>query len=62
MKIIWTDGYDRDYIDDKVVCENVRSNVEGEVMLAALRAAVKGSEDQWYKLVEDDYKLKKFES
>ncbi len=57
MKIIWVDGYNRESIADRLVCENIKYKPEGETMLEALRKKIKGDHSQWYLLVEDDKRL-----
>lgn len=57
MKIIWTDGFNRESVADKLVAENVREH-EGKIMIKALESACKGGdESDWYMLVPDDYRL-----
>ena len=61
MKIVCVDNYDREFYDDILVCENIRNEKFGNIMVDALNSR-EGSNSEWfYKLVEDDYKLFKFE-
>lgn len=55
MKIIWRDGYNRETIADRLVCDNIKSKAEAVIMLTALRDNI--NESQWYDIVEDDYIL-----
>ena len=61
MKIVCVDNYDREFYDDILVCENIRNEKFGNIMVDALNSR-EGSNSEWfYKLVEDDYTLFKFE-
>ncbi len=62
MKIIAIDNFDRDIVDDVLVCENVTGKMYGECMVKALNEEFSGSDmPRFFKLVPDAYKLKKFE-
>ena len=60
MKIIHIDGFDREgpLGDDSLVCDNV-NEFYGKRIVKWLCSSC-GDAD-WFKLVPDDYKLKKFE-
>jgi len=62
MKIISTDNFSRDEIDDQLICENV-SEVMAHFIVTALNETYCKSDDspRHYKMVPDDYKLKEFE-
>lgn len=57
MKIIGKDNFGRESVSDFLVCEKVRNNYVGKVMVDALNA--RGGDDgpTFFELVEDDYKL-----
>ena len=61
MKIVCVDNYDREFYDDILVCENIRNEKWGNVMVDALNSRKGENSELFYKLVEDDYKLFKFE-
>lgn len=57
MKIICVDNFDRDDKCDKLVCENV-SEYYGKYMTEFLNNKFSGDyAPDYYRLVEDDYKL-----
>lgn len=57
MKIIQTDNFDRDYISDRLIAENVNEHF-GKFLTKALNEKYGGSDSpEYYKLVPDDYKL-----
>lgn len=62
MKIISTDNFQRDYKSDSLVCENV-SEYYGEMIVKFLNKKNEDDEHNpnFYRLVENDYKLYKFE-
>ena len=60
MKIIMTDNYARDYVDDILICENV-SRVYGTIIVECLNNHITCTHDKYFILVNDDYKLVKFE-
>lgn len=57
MKIICMDNFARETIADRVVAENVKPGVEADAMLRGLIDTCWPNGPNWYKLVEDDYKL-----
>ena len=61
MKIVCVDNYDREFYDDILVCKNIRNEKWGNVMVDALNSRKGENSELLYKLVEDDYKLFKFE-
>jgi len=54
MKIIGTDNYDRDYISDKLIAENV-SEFWAKRIVEFMNE--KYCDDTFYKVVEDDQEL-----
>lgn len=60
MKIVMTDNYARDYVDDILICENV-GRVYGKIIVDCLNNHITGTCDKYFILVDDDYKLVKFE-
>lgn len=56
MKIIWTDGYARETIADRLVAENVPEVYAG-IMLEALKKHYKYDESNWFRIVPDDFRL-----
>lgn len=58
MKIIGVDNYDREYISDFLVCENVNKGYGNELVNYLNK---QDDQPRFYKLVEDDYKLYVFE-
>ncbi len=62
MKIIQSDNFDRDTIDDKLVAENITNTEMGNIMVDALNDRYSGDgAPHFYTLVDDDYKLKVWE-
>lgn len=61
MKIVWCDNFDREYISERVVAENIANDHEANIMLKALRATCSMHDANWYKLVADDYKVRRLE-
>ncbi len=62
MKIIQIDNFDRDYISDVLVCENV-NEFYGKIILDFLNKNHSTDTGQnYYRLVENDYKLYTFEN
>lgn len=60
MKIIWTDGLNRDHVNDNLIAEGITNEEYGDIMLKALRAS-RPYHSEWFLIVPDDHKLKKFE-
>ena len=60
-KIIRTDRFARESVDDELVCDNISNLVEAETMVAALRVSCTEWSTIWYELVDAKYKLRKFE-
>lgn len=58
MKIIAYSNHDKETVNDWVVAESIRPGRLAEVMLNALKATATDESDYYYKLVEDNYKLK----
>ncbi|MNK84465.1 hypothetical protein D3C87_1043140 [compost metagenome] len=57
MKIICKDNFDRESVNDRLVCENV-SEFYGSKIVYFLNDKFSGDySSDFYKLVEDDYKL-----
>lgn len=54
-KIIWCDGYNRDYISESLVAENIPNEGWGKKMLQALTDSC--SESDWFRLERQDYSL-----
>ena len=59
MKVIRTDNFNRDYIDDMLMDGPGLSKEEAEAKKKEYNAKNLDDED-WYIVVEDDYKLKEF--
>jgi hypothetical protein len=55
LKIVWHDGYGRDGISERLVATGIRTELEGNLMLEALRAGASAVDA--YKLVSADYRL-----
>lgn len=55
MKIICTDNYARESVADRLVAENVKSDDDAQIIIAALNA--KASHCEYYTIRDDDYKL-----
>ena len=60
MKIVMTYNYARDYVDDILICENV-SHAYGTIIVDYLNKPINRGYDKYFLLVNDDYKLIKFE-
>lgn len=60
MKIVMIDNYARDYVDDILICENV-SHAYGTIIVDCLNNPITCTHDKYFKLVNDDYELVKFE-
>jgi len=62
MKIIQIDNYDRDYISDVLVCENVNEYYGKKILDFLIKSLSNDTGQNYYRLVEDDYKLYTFEN
>lgn len=60
MKIVRVDNFDREIYDDVLICENV-SQYYGKDIVEFFNNREGEYSDWYYRLVEDDYKLFKFE-
>lgn len=60
MKIIAIDNFDRDWVSDILVCENV-NEYYGKKIVDYLNKEVGGNSQNFYILKEDDYKLYVYE-
>lgn len=60
MKIIAIDNFNRENVDDILVAENV-NRYYGKLIVDLLNQKFSVNYDWFYKLVDDDYKLYKFE-
>jgi len=56
MKIIDVDNYDRESVNDKLICENINT-FYGKSIVDKLNEESKGLAETFYKLVEDSYTL-----
>ena len=63
MKIIAVDNFNRDHVDDILIAEGIKEEEWGTCMLDALNAKFcdYDSAPYFYRLVEDNYELKKWE-
>jgi len=60
MKIIIVSNFDNEAVSDRLIAENV-SSVYGRTMVSALLDKFSGSSSpDFFRLVEDDYKLYEF--
>lgn len=60
-KIVAVDNFDRDYVDDILICENIHDRDKGELMLNALQSKFGGVDSKYfYKLVPQSYVLNVF--
>jgi hypothetical protein len=62
MKIIQIDNFDRDYISDVLVCENVNEYYGKKILDFLIKSLSNDTGQNYYRLVEDDYKLYTFEN
>jgi hypothetical protein len=61
MKIICVDNFDREAYSDSLICTNI-CKIYGEYLVNCLNNKYGGEQSpDYFKLVEDDYKLYKFE-
>src|SRR6476469_4367647 len=51
LKVVWHDGYGRDGISERLVATGIRTELEGNLMLEALRAGASAADA--YKLVSE---------
>lgn len=56
MKIICVDSFNRDYIPDTLIAENVHVHY-GKIIVGLLNERRRVHSQEYYKLVEDNYKL-----
>lgn len=56
MKIICVDNYNRELYNDLVIAENVHK-AYGKLIVDLLNESPRTSDEDYFKLVEDDYKL-----
>ena len=61
MKIICRDNYDRDNISDKLIAEHVNPHYGERIVRLLNTACLSAIHDEHFNLVDDDYKLYKFE-
>ena len=62
MKIVREDNFNRDYIPDYLVAENIQSEYYANVMCKALNQKYGSARAQFFFVVKpDDYALKRFE-
>ena len=62
MKIIGTDNFDRETVDDFLVCENLTEQRATFIVRALNIVYCKGDHSPtYYKAVDDEYKLRSFE-
>lgn len=57
MKIIKTDNYARETIADFLIADNITNKEYAEMMCNALCEHPKKRDDDWFKVVQDDYNL-----
>ena len=57
MKIIKVDNYDRELYDDKLIADNVTNVYYGKLITNLLNENPRRSDEDYFRLVEDDYKL-----
>ena len=56
MKVVCIDNYNRDYISDRLVCENV-SKFYGDIIVVCLNERIRAEGSDYFVLRPDDYKL-----
>lgn len=61
MKIIKVDNFCRDNRDDVLIAENIKNKYYGEKIVNLLNSKESVDSEDYFKLVEDDYKLYEFE-
>ncbi len=57
MKIVCCDNFGRENRAEKLVASNITDKVLAEILVSALQDYPLKSDQDWYKLVEDDYVL-----
>ena len=57
MKIISKDNYARDSVADVLICDNVRNEYVGKLMVSAINLDAGDHGSRFYELVDDDYVL-----
>jgi hypothetical protein len=60
MKIIAVDNFDRETHDDKLICENA-SEFNAKLIVNLLNDKFGENSDTFFKVVENDHKLYKYE-
>jgi len=61
MKIIQVDNFQRESVDDFLVCEKITDGIVGEFIVERLNERYAGEDSSvFYRLVSDDYPLHKF--
>lgn len=61
MKIVKVDNFDRDYISDVLIADNVNVPYEEFLTKALNESYSSKTSPNYFRLVADDYKLKKWE-
>lgn len=61
MKIICVDNFDRESRDDSLVCENVNKYMGKQIVEFLIEKFSGNESSDFFRLVEDDYKLYTFE-
>ena len=61
MKIIGVDNFDTEIVSDILVCDNISEYYGKQIVKFINDTFCKDYSSYFYKLVEDDYKLYKFE-
>ncbi len=57
MKIITVDNFDRETVAQTLVCDHIKSEKVGKIILEALQATYREGDSTWYRLVPDDHVL-----
>jgi len=57
MKIIKVDNYDRELYDDNLIAENIVNVYYEKLIVDVLNSESKRSDEDYFRLVEDDYTL-----
>lgn len=62
MKLIQTDNYNRDDIDEILIAENITNEAFAEIMKEALNKKFSGDFSSFFcKIVPDEYELKEYD-